>query len=296
MACCAQRSPLWRRATRGPFRSSRPSTRCRRRLKFTAQGDIRRASSAFEENRWIPLETSALPTATSTERWSEVAVLLAAASRRASVAIASALLRGVVPCDPAVRHASRDARHGAYLCDCRGSRQVSMISPHFTPTRSPTRYTRSGVEDCAQVSVRLASYLSGQAQRGWTKWHVEDGTGKMIGCAGFGVTEDARRRQFGYMFAPGVWGAGLASELATALVAWHRAHPDPALEPELVAHAFVDNVASHRVLEKVGFPHRWTRERPPRSPRSREVATSYPSGPSKGVGVGPFTREPLVSE
>ncbi|HEX4249303.1 MAG TPA: GNAT family N-acetyltransferase [Pseudonocardia sp.] len=46
---------------------------------------------------------------------------------------------------------------------------------------------------------------------------------------------------------------GLATEIAGALVGWHREHPDPRLIPELCAYAFAENGASRRVLEKVGF-------------------------------------------
>jgi RimJ/RimL family protein N-acetyltransferase len=49
-----------------------------------------------------------------------------------------------------------------------------------------------------------------------------------------------------------LWGRGLATEIANVLVDWHRAHPMN--EPgTLTAFATTDNVASRRVLEKVGF-------------------------------------------
>ena len=46
---------------------------------------------------------------------------------------------------------------------------------------------------------------------------------------------------------------GLATELARALDAWHRAHPEPRGLPQLTAFAALANAASRRVLEKSAF-------------------------------------------
>jgi RimJ/RimL family protein N-acetyltransferase len=74
----------------------------------------------------------------------------------------------------------------------------------------------------------------------------------MIGRAGFLLSGDGRRRELGYLLAPDRWGGGLGTELARALVRWHRRHPD-GLEPTLEAYVFAGNAASRRVLEKCGF-------------------------------------------
>jgi len=115
------------------------------------------------------------------------------------------------------------------------------------------RYMRSGVEDEARVRGRLATYLAEQAERGWTKWRVADAQGRFVGRAGFGLFDGRSRRELGYVLAPSVWGRGLATELARALVTWHVEHPDPRVSAELAAFAFTDNTASRRVLEKAGF-------------------------------------------
>jgi RimJ/RimL family protein N-acetyltransferase len=114
------------------------------------------------------------------------------------------------------------------------------------------RYMRSGVEDEDRTGARLTAYLREQAERGWTRWRVEDRSGRMIGRAGFRLSDDGRCRELGYLLEPAQWGRGLASELAGALVRWHREHPD-GLEPTLAAYVFADNAASRRVLEKSGF-------------------------------------------
>lgn len=114
------------------------------------------------------------------------------------------------------------------------------------------RHMRSGVEHAVRTRVRLAAYLREQAERGWTRWRVEDRAGRMIGRAGFRLSADGRRRELGYLLEPAQWGQGLATELARALVRWHGEHPD-GLESTLEAYALVENVVSQRVLERSGF-------------------------------------------
>ena len=59
------------------------------------------------------------------------------------------------------------------------------------------RWMRSGVEDATRTRARLDTYLREQADRGWTKWRVEDRTGRLIGRAGFRLSDDGRRRELG---------------------------------------------------------------------------------------------------
>jgi RimJ/RimL family protein N-acetyltransferase len=106
------------------------------------------------------------------------------------------------------------------------------------------------------TAARLQKYLDEQAARGWTKWRVETTSGQMIGRGGFGDFGDDR--ELGYTLDPSVWGQGLATELATALVHWHRTNPARrscgAPEPmRLWAYADVRNIASVRVLTKSGL-------------------------------------------
>lgn len=105
-------------------------------------------------------------------------------------------------------------------------------------------------EPHAKVQVRLDGYLQEQNGRGWTKWRIENAVGTMIGRAGF--SPFAKGRELGYTLARSCWGQGFATELAQALVDWDEAHPLTSLRP-LNAFAVTDNVASRRVLEKVGF-------------------------------------------
>jgi RimJ/RimL family protein N-acetyltransferase len=115
------------------------------------------------------------------------------------------------------------------------------------------RYLRSGVEAAGETRTRLGRFLREQVELGWTKWRLEDVDGRMVGRAGFNLTADGQHRELGYVLTPRLWGLGLATEIAGALVRWHREHPDPGRRPELHAYAFADNAASRRVLAKVGF-------------------------------------------
>lgn len=87
--------------------------------------------------------------------------------------------------------------------------------------------------------------------RGWTRWRVQTTAGAMIGRAGFGA--HGPHRELGYTLQPDSWGAGLATEVAAALVNWYANHPELDEPHEPWAYAAPENGASLRVLEKVGF-------------------------------------------
>lgn len=110
-----------------------------------------------------------------------------------------------------------------------------------------------GPYDLEAARSRLGDFMREQAERGWTKWRVADADGRTVGRGGFGLSDDGRQRELGYLLGRELWGQGLATELARALIQWHFAHLDPHLEPGLLGFAHRDNAASRRILEKVGF-------------------------------------------
>lgn len=109
----------------------------------------------------------------------------------------------------------------------------------------------SGPYDQARAASRFADFRQEQVEWGWTKWRVQDASGRTVGRGGFGLSDDSQQRELGYLLAPELWGQGLATELARALAAWHLAHPDPRLSRDLLACAHVENGASRRVLERL---------------------------------------------
>jgi RimJ/RimL family protein N-acetyltransferase len=99
-----------------------------------------------------------------------------------------------------------------------------------------------------ETATRIARYLAEAVGLGFTKWRLADPAGRLVGRAGFGPDGDGR--ELGYLVRREQRGRGLATEIAGALVTWHRANA-PAVP--LRAYVAVDNAASHRVLAKVGF-------------------------------------------
>jgi RimJ/RimL family protein N-acetyltransferase len=107
-------------------------------------------------------------------------------------------------------------------------------------------------ESVDEARSRIVEYRSEQGRRGWTKWRVEDNDGDMIGRAGFGESEAGR--ELAYALRPDHWNRGLATEIAQALVRWHRENlAFGQASSSLCAYVEVGNQASVRVLEKVGF-------------------------------------------
>jgi RimJ/RimL family protein N-acetyltransferase len=71
-----------------------------------------------------------------------------------------------------------------------------------------------------------------------------------IGLIDIRPTDDGTEAELGYAFSPLVWGRGVATEAARALVGWGFDRLDLAV---LVSCALVINPASCRVLQKTGF-------------------------------------------
>ena len=95
----------------------------------------------------------------------------------------------------------------------------------------------------------ITDYRRHQHEHGFAFWAVMDrGSGELIGDAGLEVT--AYGVELGYTLARDAWGRGLATEAAQLCV---DAAFGPLDIPRLVAVADVENPASARVLEKLGF-------------------------------------------
>ncbi|MFD6860743.1 GNAT family N-acetyltransferase [Rhodococcus sp. NPDC060090] len=128
-----------------------------------------------------------------------------------------------------------------------------LVALHSDPLTM--RFIGHGRPDTlAEARSRLDGYLGEQRTRGWTKWRVENRDGNMIGRAGFGEVDSCR--ELTYALSRDLWGQGLATEIARALVNWHLEHPGRERSSSgLCAHVEVGNQASVRVLEKVRFEH-----------------------------------------
>ncbi len=105
------------------------------------------------------------------------------------------------------------------------------------------------VHTYAQAEAFVQNLIQVEQNRGWILWAVEaKANHELMGFCGFGMLEN--RLDFGYRFASAFWGEGLGTEVAQAVLdygvqAYQLSH--------CTAMAFAQNVASCRILEKLGF-------------------------------------------
>lgn len=111
------------------------------------------------------------------------------------------------------------------------------------------RFVRQGrPETRVETAALVDQYIAEHTTTGFTKWRLADIDDHLIGRAAFGPQLDGR--ELGYTIRRDRWGRGLATEIGAALVTWHLANT--AGSP-LHAYVAVDNPASRRVLDKIGF-------------------------------------------
>lgn len=112
------------------------------------------------------------------------------------------------------------------------------------------RYVGAGEAATPDTTEQMiADYRRHQREHGFAFWAViERSTGRLIGDAGLEVTRFGT--ELGYTLARDAWGRGLATEAAALCV---EVAFGPLGLSRLVALADVENPASSRVLEKLGF-------------------------------------------
>jgi RimJ/RimL family protein N-acetyltransferase len=112
------------------------------------------------------------------------------------------------------------------------------------------RFIGDGSVHTAAQATAFVHHMRQQArERGWILWAVEaKATGTLMGWCGFGLREG--QVDFGYRFAKAFWGQGFGTEVAQAVLAYGMTQYQ--LVP-CTAAAFVENTASIRILEKLGF-------------------------------------------
>jgi ribosomal-protein-alanine N-acetyltransferase len=102
------------------------------------------------------------------------------------------------------------------------------------------------------VAREIEQQVQHQRSLGWSVWAVEEcDTGSLIGDCGLQPLEHRGPEvELGYDFHPRVWGRGLATEAALAVM---TAAFGPLGIERVVAVVKPDNTASQRVLEKAGL-------------------------------------------
>ncbi|MGZ4613665.1 MAG: GNAT family N-acetyltransferase [Kineosporiaceae bacterium] len=107
-------------------------------------------------------------------------------------------------------------------------------------------YPHADTLDGLRMSV---AYLTSDDELGWFITLAEDG--RVIGdCGAKGRVDEAGRVEIGYGLAAPFRAQGYGSEAVGALVGWLRAQPDV---QAVTAEVHVGNVASRRLLERLGF-------------------------------------------
>lgn len=91
-------------------------------------------------------------------------------------------------------------------------------------------------------------------QNGFCRWAViEKASGRVVGSCGFAYPHETPEVELGYLFARGAWGRGFATEAAGACLDYGFGKLK---FREIIAITDLANVASQRVLEKIGFARR----------------------------------------
>lgn len=103
-----------------------------------------------------------------------------------------------------------------------------------------------------RVAQEIGWQIAAQARQGWSVWAVEDRRdGRLIGDCGLQPLEHRGPEvELGYDLHPDVWGQGLATEAARAVV---EAALGPLGLDRVVAVVKPANAASRRVLAKAGL-------------------------------------------
>ena len=99
-----------------------------------------------------------------------------------------------------------------------------------------------------ETRVFLERKLAHWREHGFGIWMFSDADGAFVGRCGIHHWRD--EVELGYIVRSELWNRGYATEMAAGVAA--HAFTDVGL-PELVAFTRVENAASRRVLEKVGF-------------------------------------------
>jgi ribosomal-protein-alanine N-acetyltransferase len=107
-------------------------------------------------------------------------------------------------------------------------------------------------EEAERRSARaLRRFVEQWEQRGFGVWAVLDrATGAFLGQCGLSALDALREIELLYAFHRAAWGRGLATEAARAALAYAF---DAAGLARVIAVASPDNLASRRVLEKIGM-------------------------------------------
>lgn len=120
------------------------------------------------------------------------------------------------------------------------------------------KFSPSGVNSIEQVEERIEGFINCYREFGFGKWAVIlQENGKLIGYCGIAVDwiDNKEEKELGYRLDPNYWGMGLATEAALAAIKLGFEQFNLLYILGIVER---ENVASVRVLEKVGMQYQRT--------------------------------------
>jgi len=117
--------------------------------------------------------------------------------------------------------------------------------------RDVMRYVGQPLGDLRAAQRTLERAAAAQDLHGASLWAVvEKVSGEIVGACGFHFEAEGPEFELAYHFKPGHWGRGFATEAAQACVLYAS---ETLHATKVIAGVKTGNVASLRVLEKVGF-------------------------------------------
>jgi RimJ/RimL family protein N-acetyltransferase len=137
-----------------------------------------------------------------------------------------------------------------------GPQHLAVVAPIFADPRVGA--TMGGVRTEREIAAQLAEVAAAWERDGFHYWmFFETATGDPIARGGLARTvfDGAPEVEVGWTVVPGRWGEGFATELGAASI--EVAFRDLAL-PDVVSFTLPQNVASQRVMEKLGFVYEKT--------------------------------------
>jgi len=128
--------------------------------------------------------------------------------------------------------------------------------------------------------------LADYRKYGFGRWAcVHRGTGEVVGFAGLKYLDDLREVDVGYRQQPAYWGCGLATEACRPIVDHGFAHLGL---DHIIGLVVAENVASVRVLEKLGLTRVGTLEYRGQSLAKYVIHAGKPASAPEGL-VEPFS-------
>ncbi|RUM25521.1 N-acetyltransferase [Rhizobium vallis] len=120
-------------------------------------------------------------------------------------------------------------------------------------TMATTRYLSGQAPwSLEKAEKRLQGWLEEQARDGTTKYKIIADDGRFVGRAGISKFGN-EQFELGYSLREREWGKGYATEAASALKEWFF---ERGFAPDFIAFTHPENIASQRVLKKIGMRER----------------------------------------